>query len=49
MTDSPVLLVEDDDSIALIVEAILSSAGQTINRAISQKRRSRLRQPARRL
>ncbi|NVN44681.1 response regulator [Asaia siamensis] len=35
MTDSPVLLVEDDDSIALIVEAILSSAGQTIDRAIS--------------
>jgi len=35
MTDSPILLVEDDDSIALIVEAILSSAGQTISRASS--------------
>lgn len=35
MTDSPVLLVEDDDSIALIVETILSTAGLVVTRAVS--------------
>lgn len=33
MIDSPVLLVEDDDSIALIVETILSAAGLVVQRA----------------
>ncbi|CDG40466.1 MULTISPECIES: response regulator [Asaia] len=33
MSDSPVLLVEDDDSVALIVETILSTLGKTILRA----------------
>ncbi|GAB6855182.1 response regulator [Asaia astilbis] len=35
MTDAPILLVEDDDSIALIVEAILSSAGAPLKHVIS--------------
>ncbi|WP_336763785.1 response regulator [Asaia sp. VD9] len=35
MPDSPVLLVEDDDSIALIVETILSTLDRSVLRAAS--------------